>query len=181
MLYDDARNRLGLWQPTTQHLRELRRRYLAHLDAYPDAMTRGSFPAHLTASALVLNSTRTHALLTLHAKARQWFQLGGHCEPTDTTLAAAAMREATEESGIEGLSLDPVPFFADDHEVPFCGDWPTPVHHYDVWFLITAPDQAQPTVSEESLQLLWWPLTELPGDSRAWEPALAALAERLSG
>lgn len=141
-------------------------------------MTRGCFPAHLTASALVLDHTRTHALLTLHAKAGLWFQLGGHCEPADTTLAGAALREATEESGIAGLGIDPVPFFADDHEVPFCGDWLTPVHHYDVWFLITAPEGAQPRASEESLQVRWWPLAELPGEARSWEPALAALGER---
>lgn len=159
-------------------MQALRERYLAHLTDYPDAMTRGSFPAHLTASALVLDATGTQALLTLHAKARMWFQVGGHCEPDDSTLVGAALREATEESGIEGLSIDPVPFFADDHEVPFCGSWPTPVHHYDVWFLITAPQGAQPQASEESLQVRWWPLTDLPGEARSWEPALAALAER---
>ena len=41
-------------------------------------------------------------LLTLHAKAGQWFQLGGHCEPGDATLAGAATREAAEESGSPG-------------------------------------------------------------------------------
>ena len=36
-----------------------------------------------------------------------WLQMGGHCEPEDATLAAAALREATEESGIAGLTLLP--------------------------------------------------------------------------
>ena len=33
-----------------------------------------------------------------------WLQMGGHCEPGDTTLADAALREAAEESGIAGLT-----------------------------------------------------------------------------
>ena len=41
-------------------------------------------------------------LLTLHRKVGRWLQLGGHCEPADTTLAGAALREATEESGLPG-------------------------------------------------------------------------------
>ena len=36
-----------------------------------------------------------------------WLQMGGHCEPEDATLADAALREATEESGIDGLTLLP--------------------------------------------------------------------------
>ena len=34
-------------------------------------------------------------------------QLGGHCEEADTDIVAAALREATEESGIDGLRIDP--------------------------------------------------------------------------
>ena len=44
-------------------------------------------------------------LLTLHRKGGFWAQFGGHCEPSDTTLADAALREAREESGIEELRL----------------------------------------------------------------------------
>ncbi len=39
-------------------------------------------------------------LLTLHKTVDRWLQLGGHCEPGDTTLAGAALREAAEESGL---------------------------------------------------------------------------------
>ena len=31
-----------------------------------------------------------------------WLQMGGHCEPQDVSLDAAALREATEESGVDG-------------------------------------------------------------------------------
>jgi 8-oxo-dGTP pyrophosphatase MutT (NUDIX family) len=42
-------------------------------------------------------------LLCLHKKGRFWVQLGGHIESSDTSVAAAALREAREEGGIPGL------------------------------------------------------------------------------
>jgi len=102
-------------------------------------------------------------LLTLHAKARRWFHLGGHCEDRDVTLAGAALREATEESGIAGLTLDPQPLHLDAHVVGFCGPH-AEVRHLDVRFLAVAPAGAVPAVSEESLELRWWPVDALPTD-----------------
>ncbi len=100
-------------------------------------------------------------LLTLHAKARAWYQMGGHCEPDDATLAAAARREAVEESGTDGLVLDPVPVHLDAHEVPFCGG-AGGARHLDVRFVAVAADGASPRASEESLELRWWPVDALP-------------------
>ena len=59
--------------------------------------------AHLTASCLVLDESGERVLLTLHKRAREWFQLGGHLEGGDTSLWDAARREAREESGIGTL------------------------------------------------------------------------------
>lgn len=100
-------------------------------------------------------------LLTLHRKAHAWFQMGGHCEPDDTTLAGAALREAVEESGVEGLVLDPVPVQLNAHPVPFCDARGT-VHHLDVRFVAVAPADAVHAVSEESLDVRWWPHHGLP-------------------
>jgi 8-oxo-dGTP pyrophosphatase MutT (NUDIX family) len=100
-------------------------------------------------------------LLTLHAKARRWFQLGGHVEPDDGSLAEAALREAREESGLTGLALDPVPVQLSEHPVPFCGP-DGDVHHLDVRFVATAPGGAEHAVSAESLDVAWWPVDALP-------------------
>lgn len=159
---DDALATLRSWEPPSAHQDALRERFLAHLQARSDAAERSCVPEHLTASTLVLDEAREHALLTLHAKSGRWFQFGGHCEPTDTTLAGAALREATEESGLGAheLCLLDQPVLLDAHYVPFCG--PDGVWHLDVMHVATAPDHAQPSRSEESLEVAWWPVANLP-------------------
>jgi 8-oxo-dGTP pyrophosphatase MutT (NUDIX family) len=110
-------------------------------------------------------------------------QVGGHCEPGDATLAAAALREATEESGITGLVLDPDPIDVDIHPVrcrPADGDPAGPTHHYDVRFLATAPPGVTEQVSDESSALGWFtpdkPPTPLAdGVLQQIAPALARL------
>ncbi|WP_245606028.1 NUDIX hydrolase [Promicromonospora kroppenstedtii] len=127
---------------------------------------RESVPDHLTASTLVLSHDGARVLLTLHAKARRWFQLGGHLEPGDRTLADAAAREAREESGIADLVVDAVPVHLDEHVVPFCrpgtGDPGRPVHHLDVRFVAVAGPDAETALSDESLALRWWSADALP-------------------
>jgi 8-oxo-dGTP pyrophosphatase MutT (NUDIX family) len=157
----DALTVLGAWEPPTAQQAALRDRYVAHLTAHADGMNRACYPDHLTASTIVLSADHHRVLLTLHAKAGKWFQFGGHCEPDDLTLAGAAEREATEESGIDGLTLDPVPVQLSEHAVPFC-DPRGAVHHLDVRFVAVAGDSAEHSVSDESLDVRWWPADALP-------------------
>ncbi|WP_236240053.1 NUDIX hydrolase [Streptomyces sp. CC228A] len=137
---------------------ELRRTYLDHLAAHgPDAMWKSCTAGHLTASALVVDPERGRVLLTLHRKLRMWLQMGGHCEPGDAVLAQAALREATEESGIAGLSLLPGgPVRLDRHATP-CA-W-----HLDVQYAALAPAGAVEAISDESLDLRWFPYDEVAG------------------
>jgi 8-oxo-dGTP pyrophosphatase MutT (NUDIX family) len=110
---------------------------------------------HITASALVIDPERERVLLTLHRKMRMWLQMGGHCEPEDETLAAAALREATEESGIQGLTLRPGgPVRLDRHLTP-CA-W-----HLDVQYAALAPAGAVEEISDESLDLRWFAYDEV--------------------
>ena len=182
-LHGDALRVLRAWTAPTPEQELLRARYVRHLErpASTDAgPCRGVFrdcvPDHLTASVLVLSHDGASVLLTLHGKAERWFQLGGHLEAGDATLAAAAEREAREESGLS-LVVDPVPVHLDEHVVPFCrpgtGDAARPVHHLDVRFVAVADAGAEPVVSDESLDVRWWPSDALPTPDLSEPVALA--------
>ncbi|MGW4427687.1 NUDIX hydrolase [Streptomyces tendae] len=134
---------------------ELRQVYLDHLAAHPDGMWKACAEGHVTASAMVIDPSRGRVLLTLHKKMRMWLQMGGHCEPVDETLARAALREGTEESGIAGLTLLPGgPVRLDRHHTP-CA-W-----HLDVQYAAVAPEGAVEAISDESLDLRWFPYAEV--------------------
>ena len=178
-LHADALAVLRAWDPPDPGQTALRDRYVAHLADHPDGLARGCYPDHLTASTVVLSADGTRVLLTLHAKAQRWFQFGGHCEPGDHTLAGAAEREAVEESGIAGLRVGSTPVQLSEHAVPFC-DPRGGVHHLDVRFLAVADDGDEHAVSEESLDVRWWPVDALPDDDLADLVALARERQSIS-
>lgn len=160
-LHTDALSVLHAWTPPSAEQDAVRRRYLDHLAAEPDGAYRSCFPDHLTAGVLVLAHDLDAVLLNLHGKARRWFAFGGHCESGDSTLAGAALREATEESGLPSVDLSPTPVHLSEHPVDFC-DPRGPVQHLDVRFAARAPEGGVPVTSAESLDVRWWPIDGLP-------------------
>jgi 8-oxo-dGTP pyrophosphatase MutT (NUDIX family) len=169
-VHADATRTLSRWQPGDPGQRALLQAFLGFLAGRPDACARSCVPGHLTASAVVLSHDRTQVLLTLHPRFGRWVQLGGHCEEGDAGLASAALREATEESGISDLEIDPQPLHLDVH--PITCSLGLPTRHFDVRFLLRAPAGATPVRSSESLDLAWWPVNAPPPDVAALLGAL---------
>ena len=160
-LYDAAVVELSTWAPPDAEQEALRTTYLAHLHDHADGLLRTCAPDHLTASLLVVNATRDRVLLNLHRRYRIWVQFGGHCEDEDANLAAAALREGTEESGLATLTLaDSAPAQLSTHEVR-CGPI-RPSHHLDVRYVAVAADGAEAVASSESLEVRWFDCAGLP-------------------
>jgi 8-oxo-dGTP pyrophosphatase MutT (NUDIX family) len=140
---------------------------------HDDALLRTCTAGHFTGSALVVHDDREHLLLMLHTKAGLWLQPGGHADG-QADLAAVAWREATEETGIEGLHVVRPAIDLDIHEFrPKDG----PSHtHLDVRYAVLVPPGAEPTGNHESQELRWVTFAEL-GDYGV-DDGLARLAQR---
>ena len=120
---------------------------------------RTTAPGHLTGSALVVDSAGERVLVLLHAKLRRWLQPGGHADG-DTELAGVALKEATEETGIDGLGVLVPAVDLDLHAVDHHD--PLGEHvHLDLRFVVVAPPAAVEVANRESLGLRWVTLDEL--------------------
>lgn len=135
---------------------------------------RSTLAGHITASAFVLNKSRSHALLLHHAKLDRWLQPGGHIDANERFPYESALREAREETGLSSLSLASTQLFdIDIHRIPARGADPAHLH-YDVRFLIIAADESV-ALSEESLGFKWLPLEKI---AHEMEPSLARMAQK---
>jgi 8-oxo-dGTP pyrophosphatase MutT (NUDIX family) len=138
--------------------------FRALLALAPGCYRRDCWPGHFTGAAWLVSPTGGQVLLTHHRKLDRWLQLGGHADG-DSDLGRVALREATEESGLDGLALEPAIFDLDRHWIPPRA--PDPGHwHYDVRFVVRATHSTQFVVSAESKALEWRDVAAIANDAR---------------
>ncbi|MCC3270033.1 NUDIX domain-containing protein [Arthrobacter gengyunqii] len=151
--------------------------YLRFLNETGDAaLRRAGGPEHVTGSCFVFSPGFDRVLLCFHRKGQFWVQFGGHLEPQDATVAEAAQREAREESGIDDLTLlSTVPPSVSASETSSA---PSPVlmdldlhrlnagfscsAHWDVGYAAVVSPDAAVSVSDESEDVRWFPVDNLP-------------------
>ena len=138
-----------------------------HENGAADAYRRSRLAGHFTGSAWLVDRSGGRVLLTHHRKLGRWLQLGGHADGDDD-LARVALTEAREESGLEGLVLEPALFDLDRHWIPARGE--VPGHwHYDARYVVRAGHDERLVVSEESLDLAWRGIDAIASDAGADE------------
>ena len=118
---------------------------------------------HITGSAWLVDKNLGHVFFTHHKKLNRWLQPGGHSDGDANTLAVA-MREASEESGIEDVFIQPLItdiYDVDIHTIPARKN-EAEHKHYDVRFILETDRNHPLIISDESNEIAWVAIEDIP-------------------
>ena len=134
---------------------------IKEIKSNPNILHRTNLSGHITASALVINDDKV--LVIWHNFLQMYLQPGGHVDPTDTSIIAAAQREAKEETGVSVVPderFGGVPITIEIEQIPERAERGEPAHrHYDCIFVFKVEgDDAIDMQVEEVSECKWMPI-----------------------
>lgn len=99
---DHLREAITAYCPGCEQEESDRRIMLELLETQRNLLTRDNRTAHFTASAWLVNESRTKVVLVYHNIYRSWSWTGGHADG-EADLLQVARREAMEETGLRHI------------------------------------------------------------------------------
>lgn len=100
----DFKKELEKYVPYNEQEENDREMMLKYIDTFEDVLTRENRMCHFTASSWIVNKERTKILMIYHKIYDSWAWTGGHCDG-DSDMLHVALKEATEETGIENFKV----------------------------------------------------------------------------
>ena len=124
---------------------------LAQLKEGEDLADHTNYRGHMTGSGLVVYKNKV--LLIFHNQLKKWLQPGGHLEPEDLSLVAAAEREVEEETGLkvklaEWHIKNNSPIMVDTHPIPAYKNRPAHFHHDFRYIFVPENDKVELQLEE---------------------------------
>ncbi len=170
------KNLLSNYNPSYEEEKIYKSRIIHFIENYKNIFSRTQTHGHFTASSLLLNKDCTKFLLMYHKKLNKWLQLGGHCDG-ESDILAVAIKESSEESGIEDIvPISENIFDIDIHAIP--ANSKDPEHfHYDIRFLLKANNDDF-VKNEESHELKWVDLENFDNREYGLEHSVTRMIEK---
>jgi 8-oxo-dGTP pyrophosphatase MutT (NUDIX family) len=123
-----------------------------------------STPLHLTASALVVHPPTKRVLPRWHERQQAWLQVGGHADPGEADPLQIAIREGTEETGLDDLRpwpSDDAPALVHAVIVDVPANTKEPAHrHGDVRYVLATQHPERAVPESDGADLRWLTLAD---------------------
>ena len=150
---------LRRYAPVCEQEERDRAKMLSFLEHGETPFSRANETAHFTASAWIVDRTRTKVLFVYHKIYDSWSWVGGHADG-EADLAAVALREANEETGITSgrlvtgdiLSLEIITVEAHIRK----GKYVAPHLHLNLTYLVEADENEPLTLNEDETKGVRW-------------------------